>query len=109
MYPTPNHVHAQPNKLFEAMAAGVPVIASDFPAWRDIIEPLQCGLLVDPMSPAAISEAMIWIMEHPKEAFDMGMRGRKAVEQTYNWQHESVTLLGIYHELDDSCDELEAA
>ena len=109
MYPTPNHVHAQPNKLFEAMSAGIPVIASDFPAWREIIEPLQCGLLVDPMSPVKISEAMIWIMEHPKEAHDMGMRGRKAVEQTYNWQHESVALLRMYHELDDSCHEAGAA
>jgi glycosyltransferase involved in cell wall biosynthesis len=78
------------------MAAGLPVIASHFPLWREIIDPVGCGILVDPTDPRAIADAMIWILEHPKEAAEMGRRGREAVQSTYNWSGEEKTLLELY-------------
>jgi glycosyltransferase involved in cell wall biosynthesis len=98
-HPAPNHVAAQPNKLFEYMSAGVPVVASDFPLWREIVERAGCGLLVDPLDPRAIGEAIAWILEHPAEARAMGERGRDAVATTFNWDRESRTLLDMYAEL----------
>jgi glycosyltransferase involved in cell wall biosynthesis len=98
-HPEPNHVKAQPNKMFEYMAAGLPVIASDFPLWREIVEGAGCGLLVDPMDPQAIATAMQWIIDHPEEAAEMGRRGRAAVERTYNWEAESVKLVDLYRRL----------
>jgi glycosyltransferase involved in cell wall biosynthesis len=56
-YPLPNHVDAQPNKMFEYMSAGLPVIASDFPLWRAIVDGSKCGVLADPRDPRAIAEA----------------------------------------------------
>jgi hypothetical protein len=85
--------------MFEYMAAGLPVIASDFPLWREIVDGAGCGLLVDPMDPRAIAEAMQWIIDHPEEAAEMGRRGRAAVEHTYNWEAESTKLVELYRRL----------
>jgi len=95
----PNHVDAQPNKLFEYMAAGLPVIASDFPLWRQIVDGAECGLLVDPLDPAAIAAAMEWLFLHPAEAEAMGERGRQAVWDKYNWDREAPKLMSAYRRL----------
>jgi glycosyltransferase involved in cell wall biosynthesis len=88
-----------PIKLFEYMAAGLPVIVSDFPLWRAIVEESKCGLLVDPMKPNEITNAIDWIINHPDEAQKMGERGRKAVATRCNWQQESLTLFGLYERI----------
>ncbi len=99
LHPTPKYIEALPVKLFEYMAAGIPVIASDFPLWRAIVGEAGCGLLVDPTDPRAIARAMVWILEHPTEAEAMGKRGREAVEREYNWELESQSLLRLYEDL----------
>lgn len=98
-HPVPNHVRAQPNKLFEYMAAGLPLIASDFPLWREIVDGAGCGLLVNPEDPVAIAEAMQWILDNPDEAEAMGRRGRAAVEERFNWEAESEKLVALYRQL----------
>lgn len=98
-HPAPNHTEAQPNKLFEYMVAGIPVIVSDFPLWRDIVEKVGCGLLVDPLKPRAIAESIQWILEHPQQAEAMGKRGQAAVVAQYNWDTEAQKLLELYKRL----------
>lgn len=97
--PMPNHVDAQPNKLFEYMSAGLPVIASDFPLWREIVAGASCGLLVDPLDPRAIANALRWVLEHPREAEAMGRRGQEAVGSIYNWEQEMKKMLRLYGKL----------
>ncbi len=97
--PAPNHFKAQPNKLFEYMSAGLPVIASDFPLWRDIVGETECGILVDPTDPEAIASALCWIFEHPEEAEAMGNRGRAAIESRFNWSTEFTKLHNLYQRL----------
>lgn len=94
--PEPNHVEAQPNKLFEYMSAGLPVIASDFPLWREIVDSNECGLLVDPSQPAEIAGAIEYLISNPEQAEAMGRRGLQAVQQKYNWERESRVLLDFY-------------
>lgn len=98
-YPIQNHVNAQPNKLFEYMSAGLPVVASAFPLWREIVEGHKCGLVVDPLSPREIAQAIAWILDHPAEAEEMGRNGRQAVAKIYNWESEAVGLVSMYREL----------
>ena len=98
-HPGPNHTEALPNKLFEYMAAGIPVIASHFPLWREIVEGNECGLTVDPLDPQAIADAICYLIEHPDEAREMGRRGREAVERMYNWETEAKKLLAVYERI----------
>lgn len=98
-YRLPNHIEAQPNKLFEYMSAAIPVIASDFPLWREIMEGNDCGLCVDPMKPEAIAEAIDFLMNHPERAKQMGENGRKAVQERFNWLVEERKLLSLYDSL----------
>ena len=97
--PAPNHLEAQPNKLFEYMSAGLPVIASDFPAWRELVEGTGAGLLVDPDDPQAIAHAIAWILRHPAEAEQMGRRGREAVYRDFNWDREAEKLAACYRNI----------
>jgi glycosyltransferase involved in cell wall biosynthesis len=99
LHPVPNYVDANPTKMFEYMSAGIPVIASDFPAWASIVNRHACGICVDPTSPVEIARAIEWMLEHADEAREMGENGRRAVEAMYNWEAEGSTLLGLYEQL----------
>ena len=95
----PNHVNAQPNKLFEYMSAELPVIASNFPLWREIVEGSGCGVCVDPESPQAIAQAISMLLDSPLKVEQMGCAGRKAVLSHYNWPNESQKLVDFYESL----------
>lgn len=97
--PSPNHTDAQPNKMFEYMSAGIPVIASNFPLWKEIIEGNECGLCVDPGDPKAIASAIDYLVLNPEAAEQMGRNGKQAVENKYNWSMEEVKLLNFYEGL----------
>jgi glycosyltransferase involved in cell wall biosynthesis len=97
--PVANHWSAQPTKIYEYMAAGLPVIASDFPLWRAIVEAHECGLCVDPTDPIAVGRAIEWILEHPDEAQAMGANGRRAVERHFSWESERDELERLYDEI----------
>lgn len=96
LHPIVNYFDALPVKMFEYMAAGIPVIASDFPLWREIVMSNECGVCIDPLDPAAIAEAIDYLVTHPDVASRMGMNGRAAVAARYNWANEEQKMLAFY-------------
>lgn len=99
LHPIINYLDALPVKLFEYMAAGIPVISSNIPLWKGIIEEAGCGVAVDPYDPEAISRAMNEILSDPEKAEEMGRNGREAVEREFNWTAEEEVLLEVYSQL----------
>jgi len=99
LLPISNYLDSLPIKMFEYMSAGIPVIASDFPLWKDIIYENKCGICVDPMDPSAIAKAINYLIEHPDEARQMGENGRKAVLLKYNWAQEEIKLIKFYEQI----------
>lgn len=97
--PIENHLVTLATKLFEFMAAGMAVIAPDYPLYRQIVAGCNCGLLVDPTRPEDIAAALRELLTEPEKAFQMGQKGRKFFLQEYNWDREKIKLLGFYRSL----------
>lgn len=97
---TLNHRLTTPNKLFEAMAAGVPVVASDLPGMAGIVRETACGLLVDPTDSLAIASAIRAILDGPLEdRVAMARCAIEAHETVYNWERQAELLLAEYTRL----------
>ena len=94
-----NNLIGLPLKLFEYMACGKPVVASNFPEIRKVVKEADCGILVDPTDVDEIADAILYLLEHPEEAKRMGENGRRAVEEKYNWDKMEEKLLELYGRL----------
>jgi len=94
-HPEPNHTNAQPNKLFEYMAAKLPVLASNFPLWEEIIKIHQFGICVNPLDPKAISEGIVTMLTSG-EIEKMGTAASQAVLNQFNWKNEEKVLINFY-------------
>ncbi|MCR4420959.1 MAG: glycosyltransferase family 4 protein [Exilispira sp.] len=99
LFPTKNYLVALPIKLFEYMSASLPVIASNFPLWKEIVEGNNCGICVDPTNINEIAKAIEYLITNPEEAKKMGENGRKAVLEKYNWEKEEEKLINVYKTL----------
>jgi glycosyltransferase involved in cell wall biosynthesis len=99
LHPIGNYRESYPTKMFEYMAAGLPVVASRFELWERVLVPNQCGRVVDPLQ---IDEAVDVILEYwrsPTLREQHGRNGRAAATARYNWGAEVPTLLRIYSRL----------
>ncbi|TAK02965.1 MAG: glycosyltransferase [Chloroflexota bacterium] len=100
---TLNHRLSTPNKLFECLAAGTPVVASDFPGIREIVladDAAPLGVLVDPLDPRAVGQGIRAILELDAAATkELRARCRRAARERWNWERESAGLTALYAEL----------
>ena len=99
LHPIPNHLNSLATKILEYMQYELPVVASDFPCWREYVTGTGSGVLVDPLDVEKIADGVQWLLERPDEMRRMGQRGRKAVLERYNWEKEQEKLLAFYERL----------
>jgi len=99
LHPIDNYVEAYPVKLFEYMAAGLPVVATDIPRWRELLEAHDCGVCVAHGSPEELAAAINDLLDDDDRARAMGERGRRAAVERYSWQTQADALTGLYARL----------
>lgn len=92
-----------PNRLFEYMYCGLPVVATDFPELRKIIEKTECGILVDSEDPQSIANGFIQLLKDPIKAKEMGNKGRKAIEEKYGYHIDIRNTFDFYKSLLNQC------
>ncbi len=92
-----NNVIGTPNKLFEAMAYGVPAIVTEGTHSGDMVRCLDCGVAVE-YSAKGMSSA-ISSLKDPQARMRMGRKGRAAAEKDYNWQAMKERICAVYRSL----------
>jgi hypothetical protein len=95
-----NHRWTTPQKLFESLAAGTPIVASDLPGMAEIVRPARAGSLADPRDPHDIALKIRDIIEgSPAERRALRARVTAAARERFTWEAQAVTLLQLYREL----------
>jgi glycosyltransferase involved in cell wall biosynthesis len=100
VFPLTDHYYEKElTKFFEYMAAGLPIVLSNFPTWRDLVENSGAGICVNPSNWSEIVDAILRLHVEKDEAWAMGLRGREAVRQRFNWESQASNLRELYERL----------
>jgi len=95
----PNNMVCMPNKIFEYMACGMNIIASNFPNYREVLEQCNCGLLVEPEDVQAIADATLKYIQNNKLSIEMAAKARLAFINQFNWEIEKKKFIQVYHQI----------
>ena len=98
-HPEPNHIESQPNKLYEYMEAGLPILASNFTQWQRFISSNRIGVTVNPLDPLQIANKIIHSLQDPEKLHEMGKNGNIMIQNRYNWENEKQKLGQFYKNL----------
>lgn len=94
-----DYQNSLPNKLFEYMAAGLPILCSDFPHWNKLMKETNAGLSCKSDDLKAISENIKTLLSNKIQSEKMSIGGKKAVEEYLNWETEAESLFEFYNKL----------
>jgi glycosyltransferase involved in cell wall biosynthesis len=97
-----NNYLCSPNKLFEYLAAGIPIAMCDFPVLRRLLQKYEVGRTFDPSSPKSIASAIRFCLADPARYERMRVNTQQAMLQ-YNWENEAAKLLDVYRGLASRC------
>ena len=86
-------------KIFETMEAAVPVILSRVPLYEKMVEKYHCGICVDPRNPQEIKDAIEYLLNNKREAYEMGQNGRKAVLAEFSWNSQWINYIKVIEKL----------
>ena len=98
---TEHYAEKELTKFFEYMKAGIPILCSDFPSWKEFVLKHRCGIAVNPNQPEQIKEAIDFLISNPEQAKAMGQNGQRAILEGLNWETEKDKLVQWYKGLLD--------
>ena len=90
--------YISPTKLFDSMAMGVPVIASDVGETRDFVEKYKCGLVIKSNEKELILNAMETMIFNPDLRITFGQNGLRAAKTTTNWEKEKIKFVKVFND-----------
>ncbi|MCB7128053.1 MAG: glycosyltransferase family 4 protein [Candidatus Brocadiales bacterium] len=100
LFVLPSRREGMPNALLEAMASGLPCIASRLPGVTDsLIASGQTGLLVEPEDASALAKAIATVLEMPDRGRSMGRRARASVLERFSVDQVAAQYRNLYHQL----------
>lgn len=97
--PAPNHLYTMPNKPFEYMTCGLPVVMSSFTYWKELFS--DHAVYVDPNSPDSIADAIKSIVNNKDYARRLSEEGKKFILDNFSWESEQEILLNEYEKLSE--------
>lgn len=100
--PIARYQKAEPIKLFEYMASGIPVISYDYSGVKNIINDQGCGIVIPRLDMDEALKSVIYLFNNPKVARSMGIKGVEAFEEHYNWDICEKRLQNVYSILSES-------
>ena len=81
------------------MAAGIPVIASNFPYWIELFKNYDCITFVNPYNEQEIANAIDFLLQNETKANKMGTIGKRAAQEQFNWGAEELKLIAFYNNI----------
>lgn len=97
LHPLPNYIRAYTGKMFEYMAAGVPVIISNFDLWEDLLEKAKCGVSCDPHDHSKLKALIHEMLTEDQKASKLGLSGQLASKSDFCWESEEKKLTELYN------------
>jgi glycosyltransferase involved in cell wall biosynthesis len=95
----PSFIESFGRSLIEAMACGLPVIATKIGGMPEVVEEGRTGLLVESGDVSALTDAIVRLLEDEPLRLSMGQAGRERVEKYFSWDAVSANLLARYEEV----------
>ena len=96
---TPEKRKAVPAKLFEYMAFGLPIVSTDNPMNREIINAARCGVVANAGDAAAFADAIMSLLHDEARLISLRENGFKALRSTYSWEDEKWKLVRYYSKI----------
>ncbi|MEM2093589.1 MAG: glycosyltransferase family 4 protein [Candidatus Bathyarchaeia archaeon] len=98
MFVFPSIYENLPFAMLEAMASGLPVITTTVGGIPEVIQDGKNGFMIDPYNSVALAERILYLIENPKVAYEMGFSGRETVERKFSWEGITRQVLQVYIE-----------
>jgi len=97
LYPLERYMVSLPTKAFEYISCSLPIVMSNFPSWKKNFE--TCALFANPYDAENIASKILYLLNNPDKARELGNKGRQLAEEKYNWEVEQKKLLDIYEDI----------